>query len=137
MPTDTPEIPVDTPEPEATEDVEPTDIPPAESDGTIDEVVGQVTMITPGGEEIPVTADTPIVAGSQFLTGADGQLTFTLDDESIVQLIEMAAIRKGIRGDIQDSHDQDFTAKFKLHGSQICFGETIQVVEFWSDPDSG
>jgi hypothetical protein len=75
-------LPTDTPQ------VEPTHVPPAESVGSVEEVDGQVLMITAGGEEILVTEDTPIIEGSQFITSGDGQLTFLLEDESIVQLLE-------------------------------------------------
>jgi hypothetical protein len=78
-------LPTDTPEATATE-------PVVESVGSVDEVVGEVLMITPGGQEVPLTTDTPLVAGSQFVTGDNGQLTFSLDDDSVVQLIENSGL---------------------------------------------
>jgi hypothetical protein len=69
-------------------DVEPTTVPPGESVGTVEAVDGQVLMITAAGEQILVTEDTLISEGSQFITAGDGRLTFSLADESIVQLLE-------------------------------------------------
>ena len=86
--------PTDIPQPEATateQVVEATELPPVDSVGAVDEVVGVVVVITASGEQLPVTADTPIVEGSQYVTGDDGQLTLTLDDESIVQMIETSS----------------------------------------------
>ncbi len=107
LPTD----PLDTPEPEATETVEPTYIPPVDTVGTVEEVDGQVLMITAGGEEILVTDDTPIIEGSQFITGADGQLTFSLEDESIVQLAENSDMSLDIVDEYTAGENQqtDFT----------------------------
>jgi hypothetical protein len=76
--------PTNTPPP----DVEPTDVPPLESVGTIEAVEGQVLLINAAGEQILVTEDTPLTAGSQFITADDGRLAFTLEDESIIQLLE-------------------------------------------------
>jgi hypothetical protein len=74
--------------PTNTPDVDPTDVPPQESVGTIEAVEGQVLLINANGEQILVTEDTPVTAGSQFITSDNGRLTFTLEDESIVQLLE-------------------------------------------------
>jgi serine/threonine protein kinase len=77
-------VPTNTPPPTATEPVVPEDAIVA----SVDQVEGEVLMITAAGQEIPLTADTPVTEGSQFITGDDGQLTFSLDDSSIAQLIE-------------------------------------------------
>ena len=87
-PTDAPTLePVQSPDP----GVSPQ--PAVESIANVDMVEGQVTMITPGGEEVPLTADTPIIEGSQFITGQDGLLELTLEDTSILQMLKNSQVR--------------------------------------------
>ena len=97
----------------ATADVILTEVPVIDSVGTIDQVLGQVLMIIAEGEEIIVTVDTPITEGAEFNTGNDGQLTFTLEDGSIVQLLEDSEMSlDAVAGDSPDVNQQtNFTLK--------------------------
>lgn len=83
--------PTGTSEPQATateQPEEPTEVPPPGSLAAINQVEGTVVVVGPGGEEAPFTPETPIVEGIEIATGEDGQLTLTLEDGSVVQIIE-------------------------------------------------
>ena len=128
LPTDTPEAVEPTAEP--TEETPATEAPPTEAPatdepptataeplpegpaGVVDSVEGDVVMVTANGQTIPVDDTTVIADGSQLLTGAASQITFTLEDESIIQLDENSDLTvDNIAADPQDSTQE---TRFKL-----------------------
>jgi hypothetical protein len=106
-----PDLPTDTPEPTATPTVEPTEAvdngqPIVETDATLDWARGEALVLSETGERVPLTADTLIMEGTEFFTGADGELLFTLDDGSAVQIGPNSNVRLKNVGDDPTDYTQ-------------------------------
>ena len=100
-----------TTEPDPVETAVPTNIPSPTvvvgAAGTVSQVEGQVRIIGPGGQDVPATPGTAISEGSRFVTGSDGQVTFSLLDDSIVQLIANSELTlDALAADPNDANQQ-------------------------------
>ncbi len=124
--------PTATPEPEATA----TDPAPAESVAAVGDVSGQVVLVTNAGETA-VSPDTPILPGSQILTGTDGEITLNLVDESSVGLTEESVMT--LVELASDPADEMQSSIFQLENGQLLLskpdvGNVLQVLDSNENP---
>lgn len=133
LPTEVPAVVVPTLEP--TRETPATEAPPTEAPateeastataeplpegpvGSVDSVVGNVVIISADGQELPVYGSTTIAGGSQILTAADSQISFTLEDAGIIQFDENGDMTvDNIAADPMDSTQE---TRFMLPGGNL------------------
>ena len=136
LPTDespTEAAPTDEPAVDPTATAEPLPEGPV---GAVDSIEGDVVVIAPDGQESLVDENTIIANGSRLVTGADSQITFTLEDQSIIQLDENSDL--GIQNIAADPEDPTQETLFKLDLGNVLLrqpeiGNALSVVDLNED----
>ncbi len=114
----------------ATNTAEPTDEPPVDSGAAVDAVVGDVVIVAADGETA-VSPDTPITPDSQIITAANSEITFTLDDNSILQFAENGEL--GIKAFAEEPTDDTQSSIFQMNAGDLLIskpdaGNIIQIL---------
>ncbi|MDX1415709.1 MAG: protein kinase [Candidatus Promineifilaceae bacterium] len=108
-----------TEEPEATVET-PTDTPeplPEGPTGTVDMVEGDVLFIAADGREWPADETSVVADGTQILTGAQSQIAFALEDESVIQVDENSDLT--VANIAMDPQDPTQETSFQLPDGNI------------------